>query len=42
MKSLMFLLEMKEILKLASKASSITVTRKGSSSSIPTLDEVQK
>ena len=35
-------LEMKEILKLASKASSITVTRKGSSSSIPTLDEVQK
>lgn len=35
-------LEMTEILKLASKASSITVTRKGSSSSIPTLDEVQK
>ena len=35
-------LEMTEILKLASKASSITVTHKGSSSSIPTLDEVQK
>ena len=35
-------LEITEILKLASKASSITVTRKGSSSSIPTLDEVQK
>jgi ribokinase len=34
-------LEITEILKLASKASSITVTRKGSSSSIPTLDEVQ-
>ena len=31
-----------EILKLASLASSITVTRKGSSSSIPTLEEVLK
>ncbi len=35
-------LAMEDILKLASRASSITVTRKGSSSSIPTLEEVEK
>ena len=35
-------LAIEEILKLASRASSITVTRKGSSSSIPTLEEVLK
>ena len=33
---------MEETLKLASRASSITVTRKGSSSSIPTIEEVAK
>ena len=35
-------LDMEETLKLASRASSITVTRKGSSSSIPTREEVEK
>lgn len=35
-------LSMDDILKLASLASSITVTRKGSSTSIPTLEEVLK
>ena len=35
-------LDMEETLKLASRASSITVTRKGSSSSIPTIEEVAK
>ena len=35
-------LDMEETLKLASRASSITVTRKGSSSSIPTIEEVEK
>lgn len=33
--------EIKEVLKTASKASAISVTRKGASSSIPTIDEVE-
>lgn len=35
-------LEMKECLELATRASSITVTRKGSSASIPTITELQE
>lgn len=35
-------LEIKECLELAARASSITVTRKGSSSSIPTIEEVKQ
>ena len=34
--------EIKECLELAARASSITVTRKGSSSSIPTIEEVRQ